>query len=333
VTAGPPETRPGHIDGPIRAVLFGSGAFAVPLLAALRAMPDVDVVAVVSTPDRPAGRAGTLTPTPVAAAARAAGLPLLQPPSLRTPAAAAALADLRPDVVVLADYGRIVPDALLAIPASGFLNLHPSLLPRHRGATPIAATIAAGDAETGVTLFLMDAGTDTGPIVATTRRRLDGTESASALEDALATDAAGLLGATLRRWVAGDLVATPQPEAGGTLTRPLRREDGRLDPTLGARTLERLVRAHAPWPGSFVETDMGRLIVARAAVCPADPADRPGTIVADGDGLALATAEGRLRLLDVRLAGSRPMTAAELRRGRPALAGSDVHPDVGESRP
>jgi methionyl-tRNA formyltransferase len=332
VTAAPSATPPGRADGPVRAVLFGSGAFAVPILDALRAMSGIDLVAVVSTPDRPAGRAGALTPTPVAARARAADLPVLQPASLRASDAAAMLADLRPAVAVLADYGRIVPDALLSIPPAGFLNLHPSLLPRHRGATPIPATIAAGDAETGVTLFRMDAGMDTGPIVAATRRDLDGTETAPALEDALAVDAARLLVATLPGWMAGEVAAEPQPETGATLTRPLRREDGRLDLSLGAVALDRLVRAHLGWPGSFVETALGRLIVTRAEAGPTDPADRPGMIVDDGDGLALATAAGRLRLLDVRLAGTRPMSGAELRRGRPALVGSVVRPGVGESR-
>ena len=331
MTGGSPPARPDRARGPANVVFFGSGAFALPLLDALVALPGVDLVAVVSTPDRPAGRDAVPTPTPVAGRAREVGLPLLQPRSLRVPEAARALAALHPIVVVLADYGRIVPEALLAVPAAGFLNLHPSLLPRHRGATPIPAAIAAGDPETGVTLFRMDAGMDTGPMVATTRRALDGTETGPLLEAVLAADAAALLAAMLPGWLAGELSAIPQPEAGTTITRPLRREDGRLDPALGADALERLVRAHLPWPGSFVETPLGRLIVTRAAVGPAEAADVAATIVADGDGVALATHDGRLRLLDVRLAGARPMTAAELRRGRPALVGSTVVPAVGES--
>jgi len=331
VTRPPSPERDDRGRGPVRVVLFGSGSFALPLLDSLVALPGVALVAVVSTPDRPAGRSAAPTPTPVVARARETGLPLFQPRSLRTTEAAEMLASLRPTVVVLADYGRIVPDALFAVPPAGFVNLHPSLLPRHRGATPIPAAIAAGDPETGVTLFLMDAGMDTGPIIATARRGLDGTETAPMLEAALAADAAALLAATLPEWLAGELRAIPQPETGVTTTRPLRREDGRLDPSGGADALERLVRAHLPWPGSFVETPLGRLIVTRAAVGPAEADDVVATIVADGDGLALATVDGRLRLLDVRLAGARSMTAAELRRGRPALVGSAVAPPVGES--
>jgi methionyl-tRNA formyltransferase len=177
----------------------------------------------------------------------------------------------------------------------------------------------------------MDAGMDTGPIVAKTRRGLDGTETAPLLEAALAADAAALHAATLPGWLAGELRAIPQLETGVTITRPLRREDGRLDPSVGAEALERLVRAHLPWPGSFVETPFGRLIVTRSAVGPAEATDVASMIVADGDGLALTTVDGQLRLLDVGLAGARSMTAAELRRGRPALVGSAVAPPVGES--
>ena len=331
-----------------RIVFFGSGAFALAVLDALLADPATVPVAIVSTPDRPAGRAATLTPTPVAARARESGADLRQPATLRDAAAVAMLAGLSPDLGVVADYGCIVPAALLAIPRRGFLNVHPSLLPRHRGAVPIPATIAEGDAETGVTVISMDAGVDTGPIVAVSRRSLDGTEDAPGLEAVLAAEGAALLRATLAPWLAGALPATPQPEAGATVTRTLRREDGRLDPAEPAIVLARRVRALRPWPGTFVETAAGRLVVLEAATL--DPTPRPGpaeagagaaggqtvepgTIVADGDGLALVTAQGALRLLRVQLAGGRAMSSAELRRGRPALVDSRVAAHVRESRP
>jgi methionyl-tRNA formyltransferase len=147
-------------------VFFGSGAFAIPSLEALLASPHVTVVTVVTAPDRPVGRRAEPTPTPVAARARAAGLALSQPPRVRAPEVVAELAALAPELGVLADYGQIVPPAVLELPARGILNVHPSLLPRHRGATPVPATILAGDAEAGVTIIRMDAGLDTGPIVA-----------------------------------------------------------------------------------------------------------------------------------------------------------------------
>lgn len=310
--------------GPVRTVFFGSGSFAVPILDALANAPEVDLVGVVTAPDRPAGRRGELTSVPVAGRAREFGLRLLQPPRLRVPNAVAEVAALEPALGVLADYGQIVPSSVLEIPAHGILNVHPSALPRHRGATPIPATIVSGDRIAAVTLIRMDAGLDTGPIVAQETWPLDGTETAETIEAEAARRAADLLLRTLGGWLAGTVPAIPQATSGVTLTRPLRRDDGRLDPTRSAVELERQVRAHAPWPGSFVDTDVGRVIVHEADVVAAEPTDRPGQIVANGDGLALTTTDGRLRLGRAQLAGRRPMDAASLRRGTPALVGQTV---------
>ncbi len=310
---------------PVRTVFVGSGGFGVESLRRLASTPEVDLVGVVTAPPRPVGRRRTLTRTPVHDAAAALGVSaVLTPERLRHADAVAAVLALRPALLVLADYGQIVPESLLHL-RHGALNLHPSLLPRHRGATPIPAAILAGDDETGVSLMCMDAGLDTGPILARSRRPLDRTETAPDLEAALATDAADLLSATLGPWVDGEIVPAPQSADGATLTRPLRREDGRLDPTRPATELERQVRAYRPWPGSFVDTDLpGRLIVDDATVAASEAGDRAGQLVADGDGLALATSDGRLRLGRVRAEGRKPMTAAELRRGAPGLVGSVV---------
>jgi methionyl-tRNA formyltransferase len=312
---------------PVPTVFLGSGSFAEPILARLAAHRSVRVAAVVTAPPRPVGRRGIETPTPVHRAARALGLRVLTPARLRDPAALAGILDLDPALVVLADYGQLVPAALLDAP-HGALNLHPSLLPRHRGATPVPGAILAGDAETGVTLMRMDAGLDTGPIVAVERTAVGPRETAPELEARLAVVAAELLGSCLDPWLSGEAIARPQPEEGATLTRPLRREDGRLDPALSAEQLERQVRAYLPWPGSYIETDDARVAVLAASVAPADAADVPGTVVADGDGLSLATADGRLVLREVHPAGGRPMTGAELVRGRPSIVGSIVVPTV-----
>ena len=309
---------------PARTVFLGSGPFAVPILDALVATPSVDVVGVVSAPDRPSGRGGDLTAVPIARRARALGLRLLQPARVRASEAVAEIAELGPELGVLADYGQIIPPALLAIPAHGILNVHPSALPRHRGASPIAATIAAGDPVAAVTLIRMDAGLDTGPVVAGVSWGLAGDETAPELEAEAARRGAELLIATLDDWLAGRRRARPQAAEGVSLTRPLTREDGRLDPTRAAPELERQVRAYQPWPGSFIETTDGRLLVHRAEVAPAAPSDRPGRLEADGDGLALTTADGRLRLVDVQLAGRRRTDAAALRRGAPSLVGRPI---------
>jgi methionyl-tRNA formyltransferase len=305
---------------PVRTVFLGSGGFGVPTLHTLRVHDAVDLVGVVTAPARPVGRRQVRTPTPVAAAV-APGIAILTPERLREPDAIAAVLALEPDLAVLADYGQIVPPPLLAL-RHGALNLHPSLLPRHRGATPIPATILAGDRETGVTLFRMDDGLDTGPIVAQSDRGLAGTETAPALEADLATEAATLLSRWLEPYLAGERQPRAQPADGVTLTRPLHREHGRLDPTVAADILERMVRAYDPWPGTFVETVAGRLAVLSARTAPSDRGDAPGTLVAQADGLALATADGRLELLRVQPAGGRPMDAAAYVRGRPGILGT-----------
>lgn len=308
---------------PVRTVFLGSGAFAVPALRALAADDRVALVGVVTAPPRPSGRSGLPTPTPVAEAAAELRLrPLLTPDLLRDPVAIAAVLALHPDLAVLADYGQIVPPQLLEL-RYGALNLHPSLLPRHRGATPVPAAILAGDATTGVTLMRMDAGLDTGPIVAQERVPLEGRETAPELETRLADIAAVLLTGRLAGWLAGALEAVPQSPVGATLTRPLRRSDGRLDVTRPATELERQVRAYLPWPGSFVETPLGRLVVWAATAEPTPDGTVPQRGVFDALGLGVGDGE-RLRLLEVQPAGGRRMPWDAYLRGRSSIVGTRV---------
>jgi methionyl-tRNA formyltransferase len=284
------------MTGPVPTVFLGSGRFGAESLARLAGHPDVELVGAVTAPARPAGRGGRLTATPIEEAARSLGLTtVLSPLRLRSP--------------------ELVPPALLGL-ALGALNLHPSLLPRHRGASPIPATILAGDRETGVTLMRMDAGLDTGPTVAVQRVALTGRETAPELEDRLQVVAADLLERSIGPWIRGELVAVPQPGEGATLTRPLRREDGRLDPARPAADLERQIRAYQPWPGSWIELNAGRITVWRASV--AGDGGEPGTIERDG----LATTAGRLILEEVQPAGGKRMTWDAYLRGRPDVVGS-----------
>ncbi len=295
------------------------------MLEALATAPEVLLVAVVTAAPRPAGRSAVLTATPVGERAGTLGLAVLAPGRLRDPAVLADLAALRPEIGILADYGKLLPQAILDLPRHGILNLHPSLLPRHRGATPIPAAIVAGDEETGVTLFRMDAGMDTGPVVASQRIPLRTGADAPELEAALAVVAADLVRRSLGTWLRGELTANVQPPDGVSVTRPFGREDGRLDPARPAAVLERQVRAQRPWPGTFVEVGAARIGVLRSAVAPSRDGDEPGRLVADeGAGLALATSDGRLRLLEVQPAGGRPMDGASLVRGRPGLIGARV---------
>ena len=319
MTAGP---APRRAADPARIVFFGSGDFAVPILDALAAEPRARIVGVVTAPDRPAGRTRALALTPVARRADALGLELLQPVRVRSAEAVADVAALRPDLGVLADYGQIIPSALLELPRRGILNVHPSLLPRHRGATPIPATIAAGDSRAGVSIIRMDEGIDTGPIVASRDWALLGTERAPELAAEASRRGATLLREVLGMWLEGDVEPRAQGTDGASLTRPFRREDARLDPTRPARELERVVRAHLPWPGSFLDTDLGRVTVHAASLADSEPGDAPGLLVEHGGRLALATPEGRLVLDEAQRAGRRPAAGEEFLRGQRQLIGT-----------
>ena len=233
-------------------------------------------------------------------------------------------ATCRPDLAVLADYGQIIPQAILDIPRHGILNVHPSLLPRHRGASPIPRRSSRAISETGVTLIAMDAGLDTGPIVAVDRWDLTGDETASELEARAAGAGAGLVSKSIGPWLRGEIDAHPQPSEGATLTRPLRREDGRLDPDRPAYLLERQVRAYQPWPGSFIETEAGRVIVWRASVDAGTARLPPPGTIGPGPDLRLATADGWLVLDEVQPAGGRQMPGPDLLRGRAVLAYGQV---------
>lgn len=306
----------------VRTVFIGSGGFGVPALRVLEPNGEASLVGVVTAPPRPAGRTRELTPTRVHVAAQELGVnTILTPERLRAHGSIAEILALDPELVVLADYGQIVPAELLAV-RHGALNLHPSLLPRHRGATPIPAAILAGDPETGVSLMRMDAGLDTGPVVAQEPVALDGTETAPELEELLMPKAAHLLDRCLGPWIRGELSTRPQLEVGATLTRPLRREDGRLDPQKSAVELERQVRAYQPWPGSFVDTAAGRVVVWSARPGASD-GPQIGTLGEHG----LGVGDGEcLSLIDVQPAGGKRMTWEALLRGKPALVGSRVLP-------
>lgn len=318
-------TRPapsGTPEHPARTVFLGTGAFAVPIVEAVASHPSVDLVGVVSAPDRPAGRGQRVRQAPVAALARTSGWKLLQPSRLRSDDAVASVGDLEPELLVLADYGRIVPASLLET-RHGALNVHPSLLPRHRGASPVQATILAGDTDTGVTVIRMDEGVDTGPIVVQKRSGVLDGETAPELEERLAAIGARLLVDALPSWLAGLITPRRQPELGATLTPVLRRSDGSVAWDRDATSIERQVRAYQPWPGTSSGSPVGRITIWRARVVDdSEPQRAPGTVIGRGRGLAVATGSGLLELDEVQVAGGRRMTAHEMRNGYPALVGA-----------
>lgn len=241
----------------VKIVFMGTPEFSVPTLKALA--DAYEVIGVVTQPDRPAGRSREPVPPPVKVAATSLGLPVMQPERLRNPDTLAQLKHWPADLYVVAAFGQILPQAVLDIPRLGGLNVHASLLPRWRGASPIQHAIMAGDTRTGVTIMKMDAGLDTGPILTTREIDIAPDETSATLHDKLSKLGAELLIPTIKGYVEGAIVPRPQPEEGVTLAPPIRKDDGRIDWSASAETIDRMVRAFTPWPGTFTMW-RGRLI-------------------------------------------------------------------------
>jgi methionyl-tRNA formyltransferase len=310
-----------------RVVFMGTPDFAVPTLA--RLLAEHEVVSVFTQPDRPAGRGRRTVASPVKRLAEAHGVPVWQPASLRRePAAVGALTDLAPDVVVVAAYGLILPPAVLDAAPGGALNVHASLLPRWRGAAPIARAILAGDEETGVTIMKMDPGLDTGPMLARRAGPIAPADTTGSLTERLAEWGAALLAETLPPWLGGELEATPQDDQLATLAPRLSPDEGALDWAADAAALARRVRAMHPWPGAFTWLDGQRLKVhAATALAPGDAGGAaPGTVVAADGAPAVVTGGGLLRLDRLQAPGGRPMSGADFARGRRDFVGARLAP-------
>jgi len=315
-------------------VFIGTPAFAVPSLHAL-AGASHSIAAVITQPDSPAGRHRTPKPPPVKVAAIELGLTVLQPPNLRDSDTLATLRELSPEVIVVVAYGQILRPAVLEIPARGVLNVHPSLLPRWRGASPIPAAILAGDNETGVTIMLMDAGMDSGPALSQILEAISDDDTTASLSARLAEAAAKLLAETLPRWLAGELEPAPQDDFRSTTCPLLRKEDGAIDWRLPAAEIWRRVRAYNPWPGAYTGLDGELIHIWRAWPLDVEPGAEPGIVVElDPDSrtqlrtdiepdaaFAVQTGTGILIPLEVQRAGRRALSAQEFQRGMRGLIG------------
>lgn len=311
---------------PIRLVFMGTPDFAVPALQALHAhapQQGWSLVAAVTQPDRPAGRSKRLVASPVKEQALAYGLTILQPARLRRdPEAVAALAALTPDLLIVAAYGVILPKQVLAIPSYGCINVHASLLPAYRGASPITAAILDGREETGVSIMLMDAGMDTGPVLAQARQPIHPDDTTPRLSERLATQGAELLVATLPRWLAGEIAPKPQSSLPGvpSTCKLIRKEDGVIDWHLPAAQIERMTRAYTPWPSAHTHWRGEPFKIQQAEVCSGSaPA---GQVIATADGPAVGTGEGLLLLRTVQPAGKRALDARSFLHGAPNFVGS-----------
>lgn len=306
----------------MRILFMGSGDIALPSLHWLIASPGHELIGVVTQPDKPVGRHQILTASVIKQAAMAANLPVFQPARIREPQALQHLADQGPDLIIVMAYGQILPEPLLALPKIACINLHASLLPRHRGASPIQSAILAGDPTTGITLMHMDVGLDTGDIVFAKEIPIQPTDTAGLLHDRLANLGPLVLEEGLPLFAENRATRTPQNPAFVTVSGKLDRDSGRIDWTQPATFIERHIRAMNPWPGAFTCLPNGKkLKIHRAHIAP-EPG-QPGEILqtAPSDFL-IAAGEKSLRLEEIQLEGRARMKAADFFRGNPLPAHS-----------
>ena len=308
----------------MRILFMGTPEFAVTLLEHLM-LNQFQVVAVYTQPDKPAGRGRSLVPQPMKKAALIRKLPVVQPTSLKEAEVVAELAGFHPDVIVVAAFGQILPQSVLDIPRYGCINIHPSLLPRFRGASPVAAVILAGDELTGVSLMLMDSGLDTGPILAQEQVSVSPQDTTGSLSTKLSQIAVQLLPEVLLRWTGGEITPQPQNEAEATYSAPITKEEGEINWHLSAVEIWRRVRAFQPWPGSYTRWGGKRLEIIEAVPLPEGGSLAVGQVVAlnkEGAAFGVNTGDGILSVLKVQLEGKQAMPAAEFVRGQRQFIGA-----------
>ncbi|MBI4132688.1 MAG: methionyl-tRNA formyltransferase [Candidatus Sungbacteria bacterium] len=311
----------------MRIAFFGTSEFAVPILEAMAQGPWRPVL-VITTPDAPAGRGRILKPPPAKDTADRLGIPVIQPGTL-SPIPPAFSAELF-DFFIVAAYGKILPPGLLKIPKSGSLNVHPSLLPRWRGPSPIQYAILNGDTETGVTVMVMDEKVDHGPILKSSKVKVQSSKvTTPELTRKLSKLGADLLLETIPDWLAGRIRPVAQDESQATYSKILRKEDGHIDWLKSAQEIEREVRAFTPWPGAYAFWQRGvnrlRLAVEGAEAKSQrvkDKGQRAGAVFEDNRALGVETGDGVLVIERLRPAGRKPMSGEDFLRGYPDIVGS-----------
>jgi methionyl-tRNA formyltransferase len=308
----------------LRIIFMGTAELSGASLKRLSSDDQFQVVAIVTQPDKPKGRELRLTPSPVKILAEKLNLPVLQPLKARDEKFIAELRDLKPDLLVVVAYGQILPQTILDLPPHGCLNVHTSLLPKYRGAAPIQWAIANGDAETGVTIMKMDAGLDTGPVLATRRTPILAADDSQKLHDRLAQLGAELLAETIPSYVAGKIRPQPQPAEGSTYATKIKKEDGQIDWTAPAEKIWNRLRAFTPWPGAFTflppEIKPPLLKVWKVEVV--EKTGAAGEVLsADKTGIVVGCGAGALRILELQREGSKRLTVEQFLAGFPLRAG------------
>lgn len=318
---------------PTRTIFMGTPDFAVPILESLLKLSQVSLIAVVTQPDRPVGRKQVLTPPPIKVLAQQHDIEVLQPEKLREIEIVEQIKLLKPELIIVAAYGQIIPKSILEIPKFGTINVHASLLPKYRGASPIQAVIAAGEQETGITIMLMDELLDHGPILAQAIIPIIENETGGSLFEKLSVTSAQLLSSTLPRWISGGIKPENQDHNEATMTKLLKRENGKIDWSQPADSIERMIRAYHPWPGTWTTWQHGgtirtgpiflRLQVHCAkiysknlpSIIPGRDHQIPGAVRITDESIIIACKNGAVELLELQLEGKRSMSAKEFLHG------------------
>jgi methionyl-tRNA formyltransferase len=306
----------------MRLVFFGTPLFSVPFLSALQSEPDFELAAVVAQPDKPVGRGYELIAPPTITFAREHLIPTHQFATLKSNDAEETLRGLNADAFVVVAYGKLIPKTILSMPLLGCINVHPSLLPRHRGPAPMQAAIKEGDVQTGVTIMLLDEGMDTGPLLASETIQLDSEETYPSLEKKVQAVGGPLLVQTLKRVGQKEIIPLAQDDANATVTRLLERDDGHLDWKQPMEEIDRIYRAYQPWPGTWSIWNDSRLkwIELRPVDFRADVL--PGTVTVKEGRLFVDASNGTVEILRIQPEGKAAMTAAEFIRGHDAIQGA-----------
>lgn len=302
---------------------MGTPEFAVPGLARLSAAPEFTIVGVFTQPDKPVGRKQLLTPPAVKAFAQKNNLPVFQPEKIRPETET--IRGLRPDLIVVIAYGKIIPPDILDLPTYGCINIHGSLLPKYRGAACLNAPLLGGDKETGVTIMKMDAGLDTGPILRQTKIKLSGQETLEDVHDRLAALGAETLVPTLLDFVSGKIKPQTQDDSRASYVRTLKKEDGRIDWTKPAEEIERMVRAYNPWPGTYGEIERKTIKIIAVAPDMLDSNRYPaGTLFLEQGRLAIQGGQNALLILKLQIEGKKALPAADFLNGNRDLVGKKM---------
>ncbi len=302
---------------------FGTPDFAVPVLEALHKLPFIDLRHIVTQPDKPVGKHQTLTPPPVKVFAENNNLPISQPIGIREVDFENEIKKDSPDVIIIVAYGKIIPENLLSIPEHGWLNVHASLLPKFRGASPIQGALLAGETKTGVTLMQLDADLDTGPVIAQQSTNITETETSETLHDKLGGLGALIIKNSLLPYLKGEIKPKPQPAISPTpITKNIKKTNGQIDLTQPAEVIERKIRAYTPWPGAFCYWDDKRLKIIEAAVTQSQRELAYGKVIKHENTVVVGTGKLGLQLKKIQLQSKRPMTIDDFLKGHPEFVGS-----------